>query len=115
MGEEEGWGIDGCAPGSGGGCGAESTTVCLHRRVGGGVDIGGGGGGAGAGDATAIREDRQADLACQWLYVDQATDVGCLGTGRWRAPPFPIALNGVLYAGRLRDWRKLLPWSIGHR
>ena len=38
---------------------------------------------------TAISADRQADLACQWLYADQAADVGSLGdrrwTGRWRA------------------------------
>ena len=36
-----------------------------------------------------ISADRQPDLACQWLYADQAADVGCLGgrcwTGRWRA------------------------------
>ena len=84
-GRKRGGGWEGSAPGSGGGCGGGSTTACLHRCVGGGADIGG----AGAGAATAIHADRQADLACQWLYVDQAADVGCLGgrrlTGRWRA------------------------------
>ena len=30
------------------------------------------------------------------------------------APPLPIALNGVLYAGRLRNWRRLLPCSTRH-
>ena len=39
--------------------------------------------GASAISGTAISADRQADLACQWLYADQAADVGCLGgTGR---------------------------------
>ena len=45
--------------------------------------------GASAISGTAISADRQADLACQWLYADQAADVGSLGgrrwTGRWRA------------------------------
>jgi hypothetical protein len=51
-----------------------------------------GGTGARAGAATRISADMQVDLACQWLYVDQAPDVGCLGgrvgrrwTGSWRA------------------------------
>ena len=45
--------------------------------------------GASAISGTAISADRQADLACQWLYADQAADVGSLvgrrWTGRWRA------------------------------
>ena len=45
--------------------------------------------GASAISGTAISVDRQADLACQWLYADQTADVGSLGgrrwTGRWRA------------------------------
>ena len=27
---------------------------------------------------TVISADRQAGLACEWLYADQAADVGCL-------------------------------------
>ena len=45
--------------------------------------------GASAISGTAISADRQADLACHWLYANQAADVGSLGvrrwTGRWRA------------------------------